>query len=917
MPERLHPGVYVEEVPPAVRAIEGASTSTAAFIGVAERGPVGVATLVTSLADYRRIFGGFLSNSFLSYAVLHFFDNGGKKCYIVRVAAGKPAASSITLVDRELDVQAEPSLTISAANPGKWGNDLDIAVQDSTVDPDNEFKLVVKYKGETVETFDNLSMDSQADNFVETIVNGNSQYVRVKANSSASTAAPGTVVSGALDTTTSVDGGKKFGVKLDGDATNHEVALPGSAAITGADNIAKAVQEAIRSVSTTGNDSYAAAVCQSWTTGDKFRLIIRSGTSGSSSSVVIAAAGNAADDCAATLKLLAADGAQTTSGAAIHLGTSTSDNEPARNLTSSATSFTVNIDGDGPKTLTLPAPLATGVAIANAITAAVKDPSVIPNDPGLKPAYDGFTATYTDVYQLTFGKTSASPLTFTIASTDLTHDDTGGLRVAGKTAAVSPTAGATVKNDHSMSSDAQPTRDIHSLATPTLTLTLSSPDLSIDCPLGDPASLTTGEAIAAAVQTAVRARAANPTSAMNSDLRKADIIASLSTFTCAYNSFYTLTVGAISGGDPRRSSLHVTPASANDASAVLKLGVPNGGREQSGAAMLRPVASAAGDWHVGDHPKGLLVPDTTNGDDGTTPGDQDYLGDAAACTGLHALDTVTDVSLVAIPGQGSKQVVSGGMAYCSNRPLQDCFFIADMGGPSTDVLPNSVTAARNYVNSLSTKNDYGAIYFPWVVAADPIGKGRNPTRLVPPSGMMAGVYARTDSRRGVFKAPAGTEANLADALDLNAKLGDVDQDFLNPIGCDVIRSFPASGIVSWGARTLSPDAAWRYISVRRMAIFLRVSIYNGIQWAVFEPNDEPLWSSLRLSIGAFMLTQFRAGAFQGSSPADAFFVKCDKTTTTQQDIDNGVVNILVGFAPLKPAEFVVVKLSQKAGQSPS
>jgi hypothetical protein len=228
-----------------------------------------------------------------------------------------------------------------------------------------------------------------------------------------------------------------------------------------------------------------------------------------------------------------------------------------------------------------------------------------------------------------------------------------------------------------------------------------------------------------------------------------------------------------------------------------------------------------------------------------------------------------------------------------------------------------VPGARDYVRGLPTKNDFGAIYFPWLVASDPIGKGKNPTRILPPSGYVAGMYARIDSQRGVFKAPAGTEANLSGALDLGAKIGDTEQDFLNPIGVNVIRSFPASGIVIWGARTLSSDSAWRYVPVRRTAIFLRVSIYNGIQFAVFEPNDDDLWASLRLTIGAFMLTQFRAGAFQGTSPEQAYFVKCDGTTTIQADIDNGVVNILVGFAPLKPAEFVVLKLSQKAGQTQS
>jgi phage tail sheath protein FI len=135
------------------------------------------------------------------------------------------------------------------------------------------------------------------------------------------------------------------------------------------------------------------------------------------------------------------------------------------------------------------------------------------------------------------------------------------------------------------------------------------------------------------------------------------------------------------------------------------------------------------------------------------------------------------------------------------------------------------------------------------------------------------------------------------------------------LNVNVIRQFAGSGIVLWGARTLTSDPEWTYIPVRRTAIFLRVSIYRGIQWAVFEPNDEDLWSSLRLNIGSFMMNLFRQGAFQGATPSQAFFVKCDNETTTQADIDAGIVNVLVGFAPLRPAEFVVVKISQKVGQT--
>jgi hypothetical protein len=229
---------------------------------------------------------------------------------------------------------------------------------------------------------------------------------------------------------------------------------------------------------------------------------------------------------------------------------------------------------------------------------------------------------------------------------------------------------------------------------------------------------------------------------------------------------------------------------------------------------------------------------------------------------------------------------------------------------------DTVDEAKEYVNGLPKKSAYGALYFPWLKSVDPSGISPTPITL-PPSGFVAGMYAAIDRKRGVWKAPAGTEANLAGAKDLTKVLTDLEQDFLNNLGVNCIRSFPGSGIVIWGTRTLSTRSQpeWRYVPVRRTAIFLEVSIYNAIQWAVFEPNDEDLWASLRLNIGAFMMRLFRQGAFQGATPSDAFFVKCDSSTTTQADIDAGVVNVLVGFAPLKPAEFVIVKISQKAGQA--
>jgi hypothetical protein len=183
---------------------------------------------------------------------------------------------------------------------------------------------------------------------------------------------------------------------------------------------------------------------------------------------------------------------------------------------------------------------------------------------------------------------------------------------------------------------------------------------------------------------------------------------------------------------------------------------------------------------------------------------------------------------------------------------------------------------------------------------------------IPPSGHMAGVWARNDNTRGVHKAPANEVVRGATGLAQQITKGE--QDTLNPFGVNCIRAFPGMGIRIWGARTLSSNPSWRYINVRRLFNYVEKSIERGTQWVVFEPNDEPLWAQIRLNVGAFMQTLFRQGAFQGSSPKEAYFVKCSSETTTQTDIDNGIVNIVVGFAPLKPAEFVVIQIQQIAPQ---
>lgn len=209
-----------------------------------------------------------------------------------------------------------------------------------------------------------------------------------------------------------------------------------------------------------------------------------------------------------------------------------------------------------------------------------------------------------------------------------------------------------------------------------------------------------------------------------------------------------------------------------------------------------------------------------------------------------------------------------------------------------------------------------AVYYPRVLAPDPLRSGA--VRAFPPSGVMAGILARTDVQRGVWKAPAGTDASLSGVTDLEVLLTDPEIGRLNPVGVNCLRRLPAAGPVAWGARTLrGADRLadeWKYLPVRRLALFIEESLFRGTQWVVFEPNDEPLWASIRLNVGAFMNSLFRAGAFQGRTPQEAYLVKCDKDTNPQHDIDRGIVNVQVGFAPLRPAEFVIVHIQQLAGQ---
>lgn len=309
-----------------------------------------------------------------------------------------------------------------------------------------------------------------------------------------------------------------------------------------------------------------------------------------------------------------------------------------------------------------------------------------------------------------------------------------------------------------------------------------------------------------------------------------------------------------------------------------------------------------------------------SGSDGNTISDTQVTNPTLAATrdGMYALDDADLFNLLYIPplqpdADGNTDFARAA-AYCqANRA------VLVLDPPSTWTTIAAATAGVNALRSTigNDSADHVAVYFPRICLRDPLRENR----LMPfaPGGAVAGIMARTDAQRGVWKAPAGIDASFSGVQEFTYKMTDGENGQINQLGLNGLRSFPVYGNVVWGARTLiGADALaseWKYVPIRRTALYIEESLFRGLHWAVFEPNDESLWSQIRLNAGNFMQDLFRKGAFQGSSPRDAYLVKCDAETNPQNQIDQGIVTLLVGFAPLKPAEFVIIQIQQLAGQS--
>ncbi|MGW5210620.1 phage tail sheath family protein [Streptomyces sp. NPDC004051] len=329
--------------------------------------------------------------------------------------------------------------------------------------------------------------------------------------------------------------------------------------------------------------------------------------------------------------------------------------------------------------------------------------------------------------------------------------------------------------------------------------------------------------------------------------------------------------------------------------------------ELRGASQSRPAGQTVA---LPDAPAAPTAPAATGSGEVARLDPAEYVGDAAARTGFGGLESIDEITMVAVPDLMSAHrrgdIDAEGVRTVQLAVISHCEQMGDRVAVLDTPPGFSAQQVRTWRNDEAGYDSrYATLYYPWVRVFDP-ATGRNTT--VPPSGHVAGVWARSDAERGVHKAPANEV--IRGAVDLELRLSKGEQDLLNPIGVNCVRAFPGRGIRVWGARTLSSDPAWRYLNVRRLFNYLEESILLGTQWVVFEPNDDRLWSSIRRNVTAFLTEEWRRGALFGRTAEEAFYVKCDRDNNPQESIDQGRVVCEIGVSPVKPAEFVVFRLAQ-------
>jgi phage tail sheath protein FI len=823
MTQVSYPGVYIQEVPSGVHTITGVSTSIAAFLGRASKGPINKAVRIQSLADYARQFGDPHPKSDLAESVRLFFGNGGTDSYVIRLAKGAKKAK-VTLKS----LGGDDALEVAAKAEGTWGNTVRLQVDYDTANPNETFNLYVILeeggKAVTTESHLGLTMDPNSPRFAPTFVTQSSDLIDLELSST-------------------------LGPVSDSSKPINDI----SKSFAGFSQSRRPLGTSVAEVRTTIDD------------------LVNPGGSSAPAKITI----------------------------------SVNDKDP---VTVDLSPWTIS----GSTSLT---DLETHLE-------SVINPALQTIDPGLSvdckftkvgTGGNAFYLLFIQAENVAGCDPCASVRVSRAAKDDVTAAlmlgiDQGGLEFVRWSDFRPAPTGSVLKlgTIPSISSPISAPKDLTDILDEIAILnqsditkiTIDGTDVMLNTADYNLVTVTTGTPLW--YQSAVDS--ASPTAHEDNDgvREKLKIIANAinADTTLSYRAKtwgYQLAILATSGTVNKTPSSIATDDTAFDAGEV-QLNVRQ--------------------YTLGSSGTGSFSTPGQSGADGSAPTVTEYLGNQDAQTGFYALDSVDLFNLMVLPGDQEvteadfDKIVGPASNYCSENRA---FLLID--SPASWINKNRPevvqdTSKVNDLRSLVNKTN-SAVFFPHLKYAS-----GSLTKTIGPSGAVAGLMARIDSTRGVWKAPAGIEADLRNILGLDLKLTDMENGVLNKLGVNCLRSFP-SGFVCWGSRTMAGSddlgSEWKYIPIRRFVLFLEESLFRGTKWVVFEPNDEPLWAKIRQNINAFMMGLFRQGAFQGSTPDKAFYVKCDGDTTTQADRNLGIVNIEVGFAPLKPAEFVVIKIQQIAG----
>ncbi len=777
MAEYLSPGVYVEEIEIGAKPIEGVSTSTAGFIGVAEKGPLNKPTLVVSFGEYLKVFGGYLDKNtfknvwYLPYAVQGFFENGGKRVYITRVASKSADKSTgfipdISGSEQSLagDVNSKEIMIKLNEVAGLTENDILL------IKEDKKFEFV-KYKSPAKQVTLNRSINSS---YPE-----NTEMTRLK------TTVPASTISMAIEAGTSefdVDDASGFvpnDVLFIDDGDQDEICI-----IKEINNKTITVQKSLQY----GHDGSGAAI--------NIEKLINSTTS---------------------TPIL-------------------SNIKPGYNSIP-----IIQTDND----FKLDAKIKIGDEYF--IIKSVDSDNIILIEEELKYAHA----------ENTLIKKLVSAVNLTASSEGSWGDKIKVSTQRSTPVKISATGHGTNYID---------LETVSGIYKGTILKLDASNFGEVEEVINTPES----KRVILASDLPAGFDDVNPIETEEFDL--------IISFNGTEEVFSNLSLSAEHPNYVKNIKSKFITVDLNTN------GAPN--------PVVMPSQDNTSKWYW----------KLTGGNDGI-PGSGDidtvYEGkpsdEPKKRTGLYSFKNIDGINIVAVPGITSQHIQNKIISHCEE--MADRFGVLD---PVKDATLDDIQKQRNFYDS-----KYAALYYPWVKVFNPLNKKNEP---VPPSGQVIGVYARSDVERGVHKAPANEKLN--GVIDLGQIITKGQQDVLNPKGVNCIRSFPGRGIRVWGARTLSSDPSWKYINVRRLFLYLEESIDEGTQWVVFEPNSEILWARVIQTINNFLKGVWKSGALMGLTPEEAFFVKCDRTTMTQDDIDNGRLIVMIGVAPVKPAEFVIFRIAQ-------